>query len=58
MKGAITRMEKVYTIQEVANLFRVNEMTIRRWITQGKIQAYRVGHRYLINESEIKKLLK
>lgn len=51
-------MEKVYTIQEVANLFRVNEMTIRRWITQGKIQAYRVGHRYLINESEIKKLLK
>lgn len=51
-------MEKIYTIQEVAELLRVNQMTIRRWIKSGKIKSIKIGRKYLFNESELKRLLK
>lgn len=30
------------TVQEAADLFRVNERTIRRWINEGKLPAQRL----------------
>ena len=45
------------TIKEVSEIFRVKPRTVRRWIKDGKIEAYPWANRYWIRQSEIDSLL-
>jgi excisionase family DNA binding protein len=49
----------VYTVQETADLLKLSERSIRRYIAQGKLKAYRVaGERKLrIKGQDILQLL-
>ncbi len=49
--------DKYYTLQEVAEIFKVAYLTVYRWVTKGKLEAYKVGKKYMIKESDIQKLL-
>lgn len=40
-------------IKDVAELLNVSETTIRRWLTDGKIPAYRMQHQYRFSRIEI-----
>lgn len=40
-------------IKDVAELLNVSETTIRRWLVDGKIPAYRINHQYRFNRHEI-----
>ena len=40
-------------IKDVADLLNVSETTIRRWLSDGKIPAYRINHQYRFNRIEI-----
>lgn len=40
-------------IKDVADLLNVSETTIRRWLTDGKIPAYRINQQYRFNRNEI-----
>jgi len=40
-------------IRDVAELLNVSETTIRRWLADGKIPAYRLNHQYRFNRFEI-----
>lgn len=40
-------------IKDVADLLNVSETTIRRWLTDGKIPAYRINHQYRFSRIEI-----
>lgn len=40
-------------IKDVAELLSVSETTIRRWLTDGKIPAYRLNHQYRFSRIEI-----
>ncbi len=40
-------------IKDVAELLHVSETTIRRWLTDGKIPAYRINHQYRFSRIEI-----
>lgn len=40
-------------IKDVAELLNVSETTIRRWLADGKIPAYRLNHQYRFNRIEI-----
>lgn len=40
-------------IKDVADLLNVSETTIRRWLTEGKIPAYRLNHQYRFDRTEI-----
>lgn len=40
-------------IKDVAELLNVSETTIRRWLTEGKIPAYRMNHQYRFSRIEI-----
>jgi nitrogen PTS system EIIA component len=40
-------------IKDVAELLNVSETTIRRWLSDGKIPAYRIHHQYRFNRLEI-----
>jgi PTS system nitrogen regulatory IIA component len=42
-------------IKDVAELLNVSETTIRRWLTEGKIPAYRMNHQYRFSRIEIEK---
>lgn len=45
------------TIREVAELLRVNKMTIYRAIKAGKMTAYKVGKDYRIKQEEFENYL-
>jgi PTS system nitrogen regulatory IIA component len=40
-------------IKDVANLLNVSETTVRRWLTEGKIPAYRINHQYRFSRGEL-----
>lgn len=40
-------------IRDVADMLNVSETTIRRWLVDGKIPAYRLNHQYRFNRLEI-----
>ncbi len=40
-------------IKDVAELLNVSETTIRRWLIDGKIPAYRLNHQYRFSKTEI-----
>lgn len=40
-------------VRDAANLLKVSEKTIYRWIQQGKLPAYRVNEQYRFNRAEL-----
>jgi excisionase family DNA binding protein len=52
---AVTRMEQqpFLTPQEVSDLLRVSVYTVRRWIKEGHLPAYKVGRGWRISESDL-----
>ncbi|MEN6510640.1 MAG: helix-turn-helix domain-containing protein [Chloroherpetonaceae bacterium] len=54
----ISMSDKLYTIKEVAEIFKVHPLTIRRWEKEGRITFIRPAHGTVrITQSEINKLL-
>jgi excisionase family DNA binding protein len=47
-----------YTPAEVADMLRVNIMTIYRYIKAGKIKAYKLGKEFRIDVKEYERFLK
>lgn len=45
-----------YTVSEVAELLRVSEMTVRRWIWSGKLPAVRTGRLVRIRQIDVRGL--
>nr|DAG98323.1 MAG TPA: helix-turn-helix domain protein [Tectiviridae sp.] len=50
-------MSKFYTPQEIAEMLRVTDKTVRNWIRSGELDAVVVGKSYRIPEESIKKLI-
>ena len=50
-------MDEYLTIQEVAAMFAVSEKTVRNWISEGKLEARRIGGRIIRIESRSLDLL-
>jgi len=46
--------EKLYTLQEVAQYFRVSTKTIHNWIESGKIKGAKPGRRWLFTEDQVR----
>ena len=40
-------------LQEIADKYRVNQMTVRRWIKAGHLPAMKVGKQYRIQQSDV-----
>jgi excisionase family DNA binding protein len=55
MKDKISN--KLLTVNEVANILRVSNMTVYRLVKGGQIPAIRVGKNYRIKESDVNKYL-
>lgn len=48
---------KFYTIEEVAEMLKVSDKTVRRLIEGKKLDAVKVGTVYRISEEDLKKYL-
>lgn len=51
-------MPKFYTLQEVSEMFKITDKTVRNWIRNGELDAIVVGKTYRIPEESIKTLIK
>ena len=52
-------MEKLYTCEEVAEIFKVETDTVYSWIRTGRLKKIELSyHNYRISESEINRFLK
>lgn len=45
------------TISEVADALRVSDRTVRNWIEDGQLKAYKFGLQYRINKSDFEKFI-
>ncbi|WP_281681711.1 helix-turn-helix domain-containing protein [Zunongwangia profunda] len=48
---------KKYSVKELAEHCDVAELTVRNWISEGKIKAERLGRRIFIAENEFQRAL-
>ena len=55
--NSITQELSFLTPQEVSHLLRVSVYTVRRWIKQGDLPAYKVGRKWRIKEEAIEEWL-
>lgn len=53
MSSNPSEQQRFLTPQEVSDLLRVSVYTVRRWIKEGNLTAYKVGRGWRIGESEI-----
>lgn len=47
-----------YTVKEVADMLGLAEITIRKWMQDGKIKYVKIGRSSRIERKEIEKLIK
>ena len=46
---------KLHSVKSLASLSGVSELTVRNWITEGKIKAKRIGRRLFIEQNQFAK---
>jgi excisionase family DNA binding protein len=61
-KGELTHMSELLTVSEVAEILRVDDTTVRRWVKQGALEAIILPHvnerqAYRIKRETLEKLL-
>ena len=50
-------MERLYSVDEAAELLRLSHWTIWGWLKKGKLRGAKVGGRRVIRESELQRLI-
>ena len=50
-------MEKLYTVKEVMEMFQVSESTVRRWLSQGKMDFVKIMGNTRITKGELERLI-
>jgi len=49
---------KLYGVKEAGKMLRVTPVTIRTWITQGRLPATKIGKSWIITEGTLKAIIK
>lgn len=50
--------EKFYDIPEVSEALGVSDKTVRRWIENKELAAYRLGRQFRISEKDLRRFLR
>ena len=48
---------RLYTLTEVEKILGVSHRTLLRWVTEGKIEAVKIGSRWKVSEDTLKRIL-
>ncbi len=46
-------MERLYSVEEAAELLRVSPHTLRLWVYQGRLRATKLGRRTVFTEDQL-----
>lgn len=46
-------MEKIYTVQELAELLQLDVLTVRKYINQGIIKGFKVGTHWRVPQASL-----
>jgi excisionase family DNA binding protein len=49
--------EKLSTVQDMMNRFKVSDKTVRRWVSSGQIEVIYAGRQLRFEEKEIKRFM-
>lgn len=49
---------KVYTVPELAKLFKLSPQSVRKYLKEGRIKGQKVGVKWLVSEESIREFLK
>ena len=49
--------DAVYTIEEVAKILKVSQMTVRRLIDEGELEAFKVGNQWRITKEALDRFM-
>ncbi len=47
-------MEELFTVEQVAKLLKVHQITVRRYVKEGKLKAFRAGGNVRISAEALK----
>ncbi len=47
-------MEEFYTVKQAAIILKVHHLTVRRYITENKLKAYRIGGNIRISANDLR----
>lgn len=50
-------MQRLYSVEEAAELLKFSHWTIRAWIKSGKLRSSKIGTRRVIRERELRRLI-
>lgn len=53
----MTTLSKFYTPRQVASLLGLSRLTIYKWIDEGKLKAYKVNQRWMIEQRDVENLV-
>lgn len=54
----VINLPRTYTLSEIAEVFRVHPVTIRKMIGDGRIAAISVGSRRVVTQTEFDRMMK
>jgi excisionase family DNA binding protein len=49
---------KYYTVKEIADLLKVHEQTVFRWLREGKLESDKVGNNHRITDEQLNHFIK
>jgi len=50
-------MDRLYRVEEIAEILRIATVTVRKYIYSGQLQATRIGRRVLVRESDLERFI-
>lgn len=48
---------EILTVQEVADYLKVKAATVRRWIREGQLQAYKFGNTWRVSGEQLQEFM-
>jgi excisionase family DNA binding protein len=52
-----TMVDKIYTIEQAAGILLIKPRTMREWIRQGKVRAFKIGDLVRIHEEDLQEFI-
>jgi len=50
-------MEKFFTVYEIAEMFKVNRMTVYKWVETGKLKSNKIDSNVRVSENDLKEFI-
>jgi excisionase family DNA binding protein len=50
-------VDKIYTIEQAAGILLIKPRTMREWIRQGKVRAFKIGDLVRIHEEDLQEFI-